>query len=210
MELQITASLAETLDRCNLAFFEGQPLTALERYESVREIAANLEREESDGLRLFTGESVRTHFAANAIRCAESARALILLDSPTVDGVLALEAARSRLVGKCFTDGCTQGECAHASIGWLRYLAVTDFADTGRRLDAGLKTIHSLREAGGRWKALPFYYTLLMLSEQDSPAARRELRYAAPTCERLLAMQAVDEVYGLRRRAVLERALCLC
>lgn len=210
MELQMTATLAETLDRCNLAFFEGQSLTALERYEMVREIAANLDRADGDGLRLFTGEHVRTRFAANAIRCAECARALILLDSPTVDGVMALEEARRRLVGKCFTDGCTLGECAHASIAWLRYLAVTDFPDTRRRLETGLKVINSLRDANGRWKELPFYYTLLMLSEQDSPAARRELRYAAPACERLLAMRSLDEVYGQRRRAVLERVLCLC
>ncbi|GAP15526.1 hypothetical protein LARV_03316 [Longilinea arvoryzae] len=210
MDLQMTATLAETLDRCNLAFFEGQPLTALERYELVREIAANLEREETDGLRLFTGEHVRTRFAMNAITCEESARAMILLDSPTVDGVMALEEARQRLVGKCFTDGCTLGECAQAAVGWLRYLAVTDFADTQRRLEAGLKMVNGLRDGLGRWKGLPFYYTLLMLSEQDSPDARRELRYAASTCERLLSMQAPDDVYGQRRRAVLERVLCLC
>ncbi len=209
MELQMTATLVETLDRCNLAFFEGQSLTALDRYEMVREIAANLDWEDGDGLRLFTGERLRTRFAANAIRCAESARALILLDSPTVDGVMMLEEARRRLLGRCFTDGCTLGECAHAAIGWLRYLSVTDFPDTQRRLEAGLKVVHGLRDANGRWKDLPFYYTLLMLSEQDSPAARRELRYAAPACERLLAMQPLDEVYGLRRRTVLERVLCL-
>lgn len=210
MELQIAVPLVETLDRCNLAFFEGQPLTALERYEWVREIAANLTHEGPNETRLFTGEHVRTRFAANAIRFAEGARALILLDSPTLDGVMALEEARRNLLGKCFTDGCTLGECAHASIAWLRYLAATDFADTERRLEAGFKAINGLRDAGGRWQRLPFYYTLLMLSEQDSPAARRELRYAAPNCERLLAIQTSDEVYSQRRRAVLERVLCLC
>ncbi len=213
MELQIASTLNDTLDRCNLAFFEGQPLTALERYDLVREISTGIEREDAgalqEGMHLFTGERLRIRLAANAIRFEEGARALILLDSPTVDGVLALEEARRHLAGKCFTDGCCEGECAHAMVGWLRYLAVTDLPDTERRLEAGLRQVKGLRDATGRWKGLPFYYTLLMLSEQDSPAARRELRYAAAACEKLLPMQPLDEVYGQRRRAVLERVLCL-
>lgn len=214
MELQIAATLDETLERCNLAFFEGETLTALERYELVHAIAAGILQEDrraaTGDLRLFTGERLHTRLAANAIRCEESARALILLDSPTVDGVLALEEARRRLAGKCFTDGCTLGECAHASVGWLRYLAVTDLPDTERRLEIGLRRVNALRDSTGRWKSLPFYYTLLMLSEQDNPLARRELHYAVPACEKLLTMQSMDEVYGQRRLAVLERVLCLC
>lgn len=213
MELQIANTLTESIDRCNLAFFENQPLTALERYEMVHGIAANLESETAElggeDLYLFTGERLRTRAAASSILLEESARALILLDSPTVDGVMALEAARRRLAGKCFTDGCTLGECAHAAMGWLRYLAVTDLPDTERRLEIGLRRVNALRDANGRWKGLPFYYTLLMLAEQDSPLARRELRYAAPACEKILSMQPVNEVYGQRRLAVLERVLCL-
>jgi hypothetical protein len=213
MELQISTTLSDTLDRCNLAFFEGEALTALERYELVHAIAAGITHESNhvpgNGARLFTGERLRTRLAIQAIQCEESARALILLDSPTVDGVMALEEARRRLAGKCFTDGCTLGECAHATIGWLRYLAVTDLPDTERRLETGLRRVNALRDSGGRWKGLPFYYTLLMLSEQDSPIARRELRHAAPACEKLLGMQPQDDVYGQRRRAVLERVLCL-
>lgn len=213
MELLITGTLHDTLDRCNQVFFDNQPLTALERYELVHEIAAGLARGETnappEGMRLFTGERLRTRLAANAIRFEEAARALVLLDSPTVDGVMALEEARRRLAGRCFTDGCTLGECAHATIGWLRYLAVTDFPDTGRRLEAGLRRVNGARDGYGRWKGMPFYYTLLMLCELDSPAAHSELGYAAPVCERMLPMQAPDDVYGQRRRAVLERALCL-
>lgn len=211
MELQINATLTDALDCCNLAFFEGDSLTALQRYELVREISANIEREGAslDGLQLFTGERLRTRAAASAIILEESARALILLDSPTVDGVMALEEARRRLAGKCFTDGCTLGECAHAAVGWLRYLAVTDLPDTERRLEVGLRRLNALRDTGGRWKGVPFYYTLLMLCELDSPLARRELRYAAPACEKLLSMQPVNEISGQRRLSVLERVLCL-
>lgn len=213
MELQINVTLTDALDRCNLALFEGDSLTALQRYDLVREISANIQREGSgfdgDGLQLFTGERLRTRAAASAILLEESARALILLDSPTVDGVMALEEARRRLAGKCFTDGCTLGECSHAAVGWLRYLAVTDFPDTERRLEVGLRRLNALRDTGGRWKGMPFYYTLLMLSEQDSPLARRELRYAALACEKLLSMQPTNEVSGQRRLAVLERVLCL-
>lgn len=213
MDLQINTTLTDALDRCNQAFFESESLTALQRYELVREISTNIEREgagfDGDGLQLFTGERLRTRAAASAILLEESARALILLDSPTVDGVMALEQARRRLAGKCFTDGCVMGECAHAAMGWLRYLAVTDFPDTERRLEVGLRRLNALRDTGGRWKGMPFYYTLLMLSEQDTPLARRELRYAAPVCDKLLSMQPANELYGQRRLAVLERVLCL-
>lgn len=213
MELQIAETLADKLDICNRAFFEGETLTALRRYEMVRDISARVEREMTDldgeGLYLFTGERLRTRAAANAVLMEEGARALILLDSPTVDGVMALEEARRRLVGKCFTDGCVMGECAHAAVGWLRYLAVTNFPDTERRLEVGLRRLNALRDSGGRWKGMPFYYTLLMLCEQDSPLARRELRFAAPACEKLLSVQPVNEVFGQRRLEVLERVLCL-
>jgi len=213
MDLQTISANTETLDRCNQAIFEGLPLTALERYELAGEIAANIDQGDmtppQEGLRLFTGERIRTRQAANAIFFEESARALILIDSPTVNGVMALDAARRYLTGKCFTDGCLEGECAHAAVGWLRYLSATDFQDSERRLEAGLHQVNSLRDDSGRWRGLPFYYTLLMLCEQDRPAARRELRYAARACERLLALQPLDELFGQRRRSVLERVLCL-
>lgn len=213
MDLQTISTRNETLDRCNLALFEGLPLTALERYELAGEIAAIIEQGDlnalQDSLRLFTGERIRTRQAVNAIFFEEGARALIQIDLPTVAGVMAMETARRYLTGKCFTVGCMEGECAHAAVGWLRYLSVTDFPDSERRLEAGLRQVNSLRDAGGRWKGLPFYYTLLMLCEQDRPAARRELRHASSTCERLLALQPVDDLYGQRRRTVLERVLCL-
>lgn len=213
MELQMVSTRTETLDRCNQIFFDGLPLSALERYELAGEIAANIEQGDvsppQEGLRLYTGERIRTRQAANAIFLEEGARALILIDSPTVNGVIAMDTARRYLTGKCFTDGCFEGECAHAAVGWLRYLSATDFPDSERRLEAGFRQVNSLRDGSGRWRGLPFYYTLLMLCEQDRPAARRELRYASPTCERLLALQPLDELYGQRRRSILERVLCL-
>ncbi len=213
MDLQMVSTRTETLERCTQAFLEGLPLTALERYELAGEIAANMDQGDrnppQEGLRLYTGERIRTRQAANAIFFEESARALILIDSPTVNGVMAMDTARRYLTGKCFTDGCLEGECAHAAVGWLRYLSATDFPDSERRLESGLRQVNSLRDGSGRWKGLAFYYTLLMLCEQDRPAARRELRYAAPACERLLAIQPLDEHYGQHRRSVLERVLCL-
>ena len=74
MDLQLDNALIETIDRCNLAFFDNQSLTALERYELVRGIAANLESATAalggEDLFLFTGERLRTRAAASGTRSA--------------------------------------------------------------------------------------------------------------------------------------------
>lgn len=55
------------------------------------------------------------------------------------------------------------------------------------------------------WIADQHYYTLLSLMDLDLPAARRELRYAAPACERALKPARRDGGIAARRRTLLER-----
>ena len=68
--------------------------------------------------------------------------------------------------------------------------------DTAQR--HGLRVLAGYRTDGRGWRRFPFYYTLLALTEIDLPAARAELRWAAPAAERSLkalrgAGQRVDE-----------------
>lgn len=66
------------------------------------------------------------------------------------------------------------------------------------------------RLGSGKWRAFPFFYAVLALTEIDLPGARVELRYAAPVLERYLRRPATDEVISRRRHGVAERALALC
>ena len=62
----------------------------------------------------------------------------------------------------------------------------------------------------GRWRAFPFFYAVLALSEIDLPGARAELRYAAPVLERYLRRPTTNETTSQRRHALAERALAKC
>jgi hypothetical protein len=79
-----------------------------------------------------------------------------------------------------------------------------------RWLRDGIRTLNSNRTGDGKWKRYPFYYTLLTLTEIDSASARKEMNYAAPTCEKILRRSPRDDRWDQRRRAVLERVLQKC
>ncbi len=87
-----TESLAETLDGVNDAFFYGQVLTKSERKDVARWIAemqgksgsyagmfAPTSSDRSNGIKVFTGETVRSSAVIGHILGEESCRALILL-----------------------------------------------------------------------------------------------------------------------------------
>ena len=212
-------SLAMTVDAVNEALFNGRPLSKAEKEETARWIAgrqvevgkqaglfAPTEDDYQEGVRLFTGERLRTKLAARNILTAEAARALVLLDM----GEDVLERTNRWLLEQCFASACTVGECAHSTIGLMRYLAAGGLADSEKRLNAHITVLSRHRDGKGRWKRFPFYYTLLALSETDLPAAVEEMRYAAPACERVLRRSPRDNTFGPRQRAVMERVLARC
>lgn len=215
-------SLAATLDALNEAFFAHSPLSRDQRKEAATWIAgfqngaspytgfAASERERREGVRLFSGERLRTRFAANEILGLEACRALILLDVRTNGVREVLERANSRLPDACFAGSCIQGECAHATVAVWRYLAVGGLDHAERRLNSTMDALSGHREGSGRWKRYPFYYTLLALSEIDLPSAVEEMRYAAPTCERYLRRSLKEDDISRRRRAIMERVLSRC
>jgi hypothetical protein len=91
-----------------------------------------------------------------------------------------------------------------------RHLAAGGLDNQEMRLIEGLKTLKSYRKQDGKWRRFPFYYTLLALSEIDSPLAVDEMRYTAEICERYVKRPSGDDVYAKRRRTLSERVLERC
>jgi hypothetical protein len=216
-------SLSVTLDAINAAFFHGQAFSKAQKEAATRWLLARqfrsgqhaglfapTRRDYEDGVRLFTGEKLKTLLATRNILGGETARALTLFDLPLAEVQGALERLNQNVLQACYARSCVIGECAHATIGLVRYLYVAALDGAERRLGMHIEIISQHRNGNGRWKRFPFYYALLALSEIDLPAAVEELRYAAPACEMLLRRSPKDDVFSQRRRAILQRVLARC
>ncbi len=220
MKILFPGSLTATLDALDEAFFRGHSLSQAQRAEVAAwlvgrqnqagpdaEMFAPTEAGHMEDVRLYSGEKLKTHFAAGHILSAEAARALLLLGAPTPGAHEAIRRTDRRLRQACFAASCIVGECAHATVGLMRYLAAGGLDDAERRLNAYLGTLSQQRDGQGRWRRFPFYYTLLALSEIDLPLAAQERRYAAPVCERYLRRAAHDDDIGRRRQTIMQRSL---
>ena len=210
------SNLTTTLDLINQAFFYGQPLSVAHREAFAEQIVSQQSGSSQVAetavidLSLFSGERLQTRFAARHILQEEAARALVLLDARTLDTHKALDQMNARLLKTCFAQSCVKGECAHAMIGLMRYLAAGRLDDRETRLNAHLKTLSQHRDGKGQWEHFPFYYTLLALTEINLPQAIEEMRYAAPTCEKQLRRISTEDQVSQRRRAILQRVLSMC
>jgi hypothetical protein len=146
--------------------------------------------EREHGIRLMSGEKLRTLLAADNVVEMETLRLLALLqpDTPKVNRLF--ERAERRLSGVCYGRVCSKGECAHASISVLRYHTARDVEKGAAVIARGLEVLYQDRAGEGAWRSFPFYYTLLWLAElhgEHSERARAELSYARGRCERLLS-----------------------
>jgi len=219
-------SLSETLDALNEAFFHGRPVPKSERQRAAKWIAsrqgkpgsyadmfAPTEKDFKAGIMLFTGDRLRTRAGTAHILGEEACRALILLN---VSVPSVRDALRRATVGMMDRLGPVSGPragkycCGTCTCAYWRHLAVGGLEHRDRRLAAGMKILKSHRDGTGRWKVFPFYYTLLALSEIDLPSAVGEMRYAAPSCERIAKRPARDDRIAHRRRLLAERILAKC
>jgi len=211
--------LTATLDAINETLFDDRSLSKTQMEEVAKWIVgrqhksgkyagmfAPTELDYEVGVKLFTGERLRTKLATRNVLTAEAARALVLFGI----GDDILERTNRWLLEQCFANACAVGECAHSAVGLMRYLAVSGLTDSEKRLNAHVAVLSQHREGKGRWRRFPFYYTLLALCETDLPAAVEEMRYAAPACERFLRRSPKDGVFALRQRDVVERVLARC
>ena len=218
-------SLAETVDAVNEALFFGKNIPLEQKKEIALWLAsrqgvqgsywgmiAPTPRDFETGIKVFTGEPVTTGAGTSHILGEESHKILLKLGVKNKAVANALdksnegfETAMKRAVAAGYYDGtyccgkCTAAYWQNLAAGGLKYQE--------RRLNKGMKILNKLRDGKGRWRRMPYYYTLLALSEIDSPLAKKELEYAAPGLEKLLKRIKDKNKYDMRRRLLIENVL---
>ena len=221
-------SLASTLDAVNDALFNDVAISGSDRRETARWIAsrqgmpgsyhgyffAPTEQDFSGPAPLFTGETRSSRGGLAHVLGEESCRALTLLGPLGPEPMAALVRARDGMTDWLARDRpleVTGGLycCGTCSVALWRNMVAGGLPDArpDDRLAAGMNSLREHRKGDGSWRRFPPWYTLLALTETDLPAARDELRYAAPRIERALKRSADGDRFVARRRAVGERAL---
>jgi len=226
MPLVNERSLSDTVHAVSDAFFFGQPIAATTRRETAAWIAsrqglpgaygklfAGFPSEQSTGIRLFTGERVASA-SARHILGEEACRALLLLNSRETSTTAALDRALRWIaqrvqVAAAYTPRNSEGVfcCGKCTVGLWRNILAGGLDRPDHRLRLGLARLRAQRKGDGEWRTFPFWYTVLALTEMDTPAARAELTYAARRIEDEAKRPPKSTKYGARRNALARRAL---
>ncbi len=157
------------------------------------------------GAHLPTGEHIQTNAGTRHVMGEEALRTALvwkLHHSPHV--VRALEGFNQILERGGKTGKYCCGTCTTA---FLRTLQTTKISEKNRIIEMGIARMKKARKPNGRWRAFPFYYTLLTLSEIDSPSAREELRHASKAAENLLKRHKGTDRTSLFRNLALKAAV---
>lgn len=226
MKIVNPRSLAATLDALNEAFFEGRALSKSRRQEAAKWIAgrssmpgsyrgmpAPTAKDFRGGFTVFTGEKFKSRAGTACKLGHEAWRALVLLDAPLPVVRKAIRGASEGMgdrLRKSARPATGMYCCGSCSVAAWRALAAGVLPEAQRLLAAGMKALKARRDGSGRWKAFPFYYTLLALSDIDLPEARAEKRYARPACEPLVRRFPKEDKFDQRRRLLAERILNQC
>jgi hypothetical protein len=221
-------SLAETVDAVNDAFFRRRRLTQASRKELAGRIAerrgkpgsyagmfAPADVDVRNGIRVYTGELVRSGAAIGHILGEEACRALILLGAGDNTIKEALERATGGMLRRLRqTEDVSKVHgmycCGICSVAYWRNVMVGGLDRNEERLAAGMVALRARRTDDGRWRRFPFYYTLLALSEMNLEAALNEMQYAAPLLERYVKRRVADSRFSERRHIICERILAKC
>jgi hypothetical protein len=158
----------------------------------------------SQGVRLPTGEQIKTKAAAMHILGEEALRTLIVWNlQPSASVAEALKG-----IDLIIERGGKTGSycCYNCTIAFLRTLAVTGTDRADEILQKGLNTIRKARTADGRWRGYPFYYTLLFLSEINAPSVQEERKHAMKPAQQLLKRYRGNDRTSLFRRLALQSA----
>jgi len=223
MKLLHTSSLGATVDAINDAMFLGRRIPQSEAKQAALWIAsrqgqtgsyaglpAPMKRDFQQGVRFFTGEGIKSGAGVGHILGEEACRALRKLAYKAKSVQAALAQASTGLLARLNEHSPKASGtycCGSCSVAYWRHLAAGGLDLQEQRLANGLKHLKKRRDGKGRWQGFPFYYTLLALSEMELPGAVRELKYAAPACERALKRKPATGKYDKRRQELLSRIL---
>lgn len=222
MEMINTESLAQILDNLNELLFCGDSLSEIEKLKVAQWIAsrqgkpgsyskmfAPTDKDFKKGIKLFTGEKVNSGAAIGHILGEEACRVLILLDLKDEGIQDALKKATLGMMKRIDLSKRAPGMycCGTCSVSLWRHLAVGGLNNPKKRLVKGMEALKLHRDGKGRWRSFPFYYTLLALSEIDSPSAISEMKYAVPVLTRIMKRKVGDNKISERRRILVGRIL---
>ena len=152
--------------------------------------------------RLITGEKLSTKLAVNNITVVQKARLLSQLESPSEVEIAKRDGLELWLNQQCFSSFCGSGECRHASMAFVRYLAAIGDDTSISKANRFVHELAAYRDGRGRWKGFPFYYTLLALKELGTDRAKAEREYALPARERALKRISSDDEYFEIRESI--------
>lgn len=160
----------------------------------------------TQGLHLPTGERKPTNAATRHILGEEALRTVSVWKLESSSAFKEALKGFNQILEK---PGAKSGHycCYTCTTAFLRTLAVVKPNKWDDILEKGLKRIRNKRTPNGRWHGYTFYYTLLTLSEIDTPSAREELRYASKIAPKLLKRYKRDDRISRFRRLGLEAAL---
>ncbi len=219
-------SLSRTVDAINAANVDGHTLTAAERGEVARWIAARqglpgayggtfagFPSERSKGIVLFTGERIASASARHILgeEASRALRQLRVRDRIITHALVAADEGLMQCLARAAEDPRKQNPglycCGKCSVGLWRNLLGGGLDRREERLERGAVHLRSVRDGEEGWRKFPFWYTVLALSEMDSNDAKAELKYAAPALERAAARATSSSVYTQRRKALATRVL---
>ena len=134
----------------------------------------------ASGIRLVTGEKPRTLLLANNAVELETLRLLALLRPHQSAVRQVLDQANLRLEKQCFASVCLLGECAAASIVYLRYLTALGVEAHRAQIAHGLASLVQDRSDNGKWRHFPTRFTRRWLLELPRELSAAELEYSHP------------------------------
>lgn len=225
MKLIKAGSLAGTIDNISDALFFN---TSIPKDEKIKTAIWISERqglkysyagmfapfpEDFKGIKLFTGEILKSRAAVAHILGEESLRALKLLGLPNIQVLNAYKLANQNMVDRLNESNAKGRYCCGTCTGsFWRNLTAGNLSDPEKHLNAGLRDLKEYRDGKGKWRSYPYYYTLLALEEiaesDYSPKGLiAEMKYSAGGLERLMKRRSVRDKYDARRQALAERIL---
>jgi len=168
-----------------------------------------------NGIRVYTGELVRSGAAIGHILGEEACRALILLgvqDNAVREALHRATGGMLRRLRQTEDMSKVHGMycCGICSVAYWRNVMAGGLDRNEERLAAGMVALKARRTDDGRWRRFPFYYTLLALSEMSLKAALNEMQYAAPLLERYVKRRVADSLFSERRHILCDRVLPKC